>query len=80
MAGMTRTIHPQSNFFWKPLAEACPDMTFPPTDPTDPPLALIMIDPDMETHMFVFNEEGRKKLVEALTGGVIMPNGVVPLQ
>jgi hypothetical protein len=80
MAGMTRKIHPQSNFFWMPLVEAAADMHFPTVDPTDPPMALIMVDADLETHLYVFNEDGRKKLVEALTGGVILPNGAVPLQ
>jgi len=80
MAGITRTVHPQSNFFWRPLAEAAPDMNLQGGDPGNPPMALVFVDPDVETHVFVFGEDGRQALLKALTGGVIIPNGVVPIQ
>lgn len=80
MARMVRTIHPTSNFFWKPLTEIAPDLAIGQIDPADPPMGLLMLDADGTIDVYVFNEDGRKKLVEALTGGLILPNGAVPLQ
>jgi hypothetical protein len=82
MAGITRTVHPSSTFAWKPLDQMIPDMHFGPPPGSngdaahaDPPMGLAFIDPDGETHVFVFNEDGRKKLLEALTGGIVLPGG-----
>jgi hypothetical protein len=80
MAGITRTIHPVSNFVWAPLAKIAPDMQLSPApggnghSPDDPPQGLLFVDPDGETHIFVFGEEGRQKLLAALTGGIVLPN------
>jgi hypothetical protein len=80
LARMVRTIHPAASFFWRPLAEIAPDLQIAAIDPADPPMGLLMLDQDGSIEVYVFNEDGRKKLVEALTGGVILPNGAVPLQ
>jgi len=46
-------------------------------------MVLSLIDPDGERHMYVFDEAGRQRLLELLTGGVavapaprlVRPNG-----
>jgi hypothetical protein len=72
MAGFTRKLHPVSTFAWGKLRAFVPDMTFDTGADEDEPMALMLLDPDQEQHIFVFNEEGRQKLLAALTGGFVI--------
>ncbi len=79
MASLSRHIHLQTNFFWRPLSEIAPDMKvqLPPSEgngngePTVP-MALIFVDPDNETHVYVFDESDKQRLLTTLTGGVVI--------
>lgn len=81
MAGFRRTIHPVANFVWGRTADLFPDLQLQSSplangsggEPVDA-MALAFTDPqDGETHIYVFAEEGRKKLIAALTGGIVVP-------
>lgn len=80
MASVTRSVHPQSGVLWGPLAQIAPDVGIK-FDGDEEPMALAFVDPDNETHIFLFTEDGRKGLVKQLTGGIIVAgNGGVPVQ
>ena len=85
MAGLSRKVHPVANFVWKPASEVIPDLPLqlhpPDHDQANgngqgvEPMCLVFIDPqDGETHVYLFAEEGLKKLVETVTGGIIIPD------
>ncbi len=81
MASLKRYIHPQSKPIWKPLAEVAADISFqlPPTaagngDAKPVPMALAFVDPDQEMHVYIFDDEGRKALIQLLIGhGLVLP-------
>lgn len=85
MAGLTRKVHPVANFVWKKASEAIPDVQLQLQPPPElgqgngaalaEPMCLVFVDPqDGETHVYLFAEEGRKKLIETLTGGIVIPD------
>lgn len=80
MASLSRHVHPKSSSRWARLSEIVPDMKieFMPTSDNggevEEPMGLAFTDPDGETHVYVFSEEGRKDLVANLTGGVHLPD------
>jgi hypothetical protein len=76
MAGLKRTVHPQSNIVWAELKTLAPDIEIQIEGETEP-MALGMVDPDGETHVYVFSETGREALLRQLTGGIVVPKGVV---
>lgn len=82
MSGLRRTIHPQANFDWVPLADIAPDIAVMPKprvengEAPEQPYALVFTDADdKETHVYVFSESGRQNLVRTLTGGIVLPGG-----
>lgn len=77
MASIARHIHLRSDFRWEPIAKTVPDLTFTVEGMEEAPMALTFVDPDGETHVYAFGEDGRKKLISALTGGlVVASNGM----
>lgn len=86
MAAMARFIHPMSSIAWKPLSELAPDITIKHEQPVDATgnghkeepetsMGLAFIDPDGETHIYVFDTDGKQKLLAQLTGGIVIPGG-----
>ncbi len=81
MASLKRYVHPQSKPIWKPLAEVAADITFtlPPTDGSNGkeapvPMALAFVDPDQEMHVYIFDDDGRRALIQMLLGtGLVLP-------
>ncbi len=81
MAGITRKVHLVTGFEWGPIDKFAPDLGLRQEaddgggTPVEPP-ALCFRDPDGETHVYVFSDDGRKKLIAALTGGImVVPGG-----
>jgi len=79
MAAFKRYVHPVSKPVWRPLAEIAPDMHVqaPPTGQENghgraAPMALAFVDPDQEMHVYIFDDNDRKALVELLTGGIVL--------
>lgn len=78
MASFKRYVHPISKPIWQPLAQVAPDLKVqaPPEGQNGashaPPMALAFIDPDQEMHVYIFDDAGRKALVELLTGGIVL--------
>lgn len=82
MSGLRRTIHPQANFDWLPLAEVAPEIAVSPQpraengEAPERPYALVFTDADdREQHVYIFSAEGRQNLVRTLTGGIVLPGG-----
>ncbi len=81
MAAISVHIHPYSNIRWGKYADLAgdivriglPDAAVGNGAPPGEPLALAMTDPDGETHIYVFTEDGKQVLLRELTGGVIVP-------
>ena len=81
MASLKRYVHPASRPIWKPLSEVAPDiaMKLPPTagangDTAPVPMALAFVDPDQEMHVYIFDDDGRKALIQQLLGtGLVLP-------
>lgn len=80
MASIKRYVHPMAKPIWQPLKQLAPDINFqlPQTaesnGSTAPvPMALAFIDPDQEMHVYIFDDDGRKALIEQLTGGIVLP-------
>lgn len=77
MAGITRKVHMVSNVEWGPIDRFAADLGIrnQPENGGDPeqPKALCFADPDGETHVYIFNEDGRKALIRQLTGGLVVP-------
>lgn len=81
MASLKRYVHPVSKPIWKPLAEIAPDITLniPPTaglngDTAPIPMTLSFVDPDQEMHVYIFDDDGRKALIQLLLGtGLVLP-------
>ena len=81
MAGLSRTIHPASRHNFGPLATIAPDVSLRLPAAADgngggpeEPQALAFTDPDGETHVYLFDEAGKQRLVQTLTGGIIIPS------
>jgi hypothetical protein len=75
MAGITRKVHMQSNYAFDSIDSFAPYLGIrqpPDGNGGEPvaPKALAFTDPDGETHVYVFSEEGRQGLIRALTGGI----------
>lgn len=81
MATIKRFVHPQSSPSWNPLSEVAPDVKLRIQMPTGengkaPPelMALTFVDPDQEMHIYVFDDGGRKALIQLLLGtGLVLP-------
>ena len=81
MASLKRYVHPQSKPVWKPLAEVAADISFtvPQTAAENGasahvPMALAFVDPDQEMHDYIFDDDGRKALIQQLLGtGLVLP-------
>lgn len=81
MASLKRYVHPQSKPIWKPLAEVASDISFtmPPTaegngDKAPVAMALAFVDPDQEMHVYIFDDDGRRALIQLLLGtGLVLP-------
>lgn len=77
MAGLIRKVHMVSNIEWGPIDRFAPDLGIrtEPTNGGEPetPKALCFRDPDAETHVYIFSEEGRVALIRQLTGGLVVP-------
>lgn len=73
MASLVRAIHVQANIRWAKLNLVAPDvgLRFDGTD--EEPMALAFTDPDGETHIYVFTDEGKRALLAQLTGGLVVP-------
>ena len=76
MSGFTRKVHPVSNVVWKKLKQLAPDVQATGANGSEPeePMALAFVDPDLETHIYLFTEEGRVNLIRQLTGGLVVPS------
>lgn len=79
MASIKRFIHPMSKPMWQPLAQVAPDVNFTLPASTDGngadppvPMGLVFLDPDQEMNIYIFDETGRKALIEQLTG-IVLP-------
>lgn len=79
MAGITRRVHLVTNFEWKKFKHLVPDLTLTADtqngDEPEEPMALAFVDPDGETHIYLFTEVGRVNLIRKLTGGLVVPGG-----
>jgi hypothetical protein len=80
MAGITRTttLHPGAGHKFGRAGEVLPDFNIraqPAGNGEGPvePWILAFVDPDGETHAYVFDDAGKQNLVAALTGGVVLP-------
>jgi hypothetical protein len=78
MAGITRTIHPQSSVRYAPISQIAPDVQMranvtPENGAGEEVQALAFIDPDGETHIYPLSEEGKQALLKQLTGGIVVP-------
>lgn len=79
MAGIDVKLHPFANFAFKPLGELIGVVHVEAAGSGEnggqpqPPKGLAFTDPDGETHVYVFTEEGRANLVAMLTGGIVIP-------
>lgn len=80
MASIKRYVHPVAKPIWSPLKAVAPDLTLniQPTagengDSAPVPMALAFVDPDQEIHIYIFDDAGRKALVELLLGGIVLP-------
>ncbi len=81
MASLKRYVHPQSKPIWRPLSEVAADISFqlPPVaagngDTAPVPMALAFVDPDQEMHVYIFDDAGRKALIQLLLGtGLVLP-------
>lgn len=82
MAGFTRKVHMVSKFEYGSIDQVAPDLGIR-SQPDgnggggEAPKALWFTDPDGETHVFVFSDEGRQALIKKLTGGLVVPKGRV---
>jgi hypothetical protein len=81
MAGISRFVHPQSAIEYGRVDTIAADLRLrfqeTPTNGSDPgeeyePKALWFTDPDGETHVYPLDEMGRQKLLEKLTGGIVI--------
>lgn len=78
---LKRFIHPKWAAQWKPMHELAPDVevreliTNGNGAAPGTVMCLQLIHPDGETHIYPVSEEGRRALVELLTGGVILSPG-----
>jgi hypothetical protein len=76
VGGIVRTVHPKTSFTWKKLKQLAPDIQATSEDGSAPePFGLAFVDPDLETHIYVFTEDDKKRLISALTGGLVVPSG-----
>jgi hypothetical protein len=80
MAGLTRKVHLVSQFEYGSIDKVAPELGIRQQadgngDKQVAPDALWFTDPDGETHVFVFSEDGRKALIAKLTGGLVIPRG-----
>lgn len=80
MSGLRRTVHPKSDFSYKPLSEVAPDLVVAQRPPEgnggepEQPMALVFTDiDDQEQHVYVFSDKGRQNLIRELTGGIVLP-------
>lgn len=81
MTSVSRHVHVQSTMAFGSIDRIAPDLGLrfegeatngsPPEHVT--PNALWFTDPDGETHVYPLTEDGRKSLVQMLTGGVVLP-------
>lgn len=81
MAEIKSSVHVQFGFDFGPASRFVPPQTQISQKP-DPgggqpnePNALSFIDADGEIHVYVVSDETKRKLVEKLTGGIVMPDG-----
>ena len=75
---ITRVVHEKSAVVVGPAAEILPDLNYNAVDGNGEPVdmtALAFVDPDRETHVFLLDPDGRRKIAQALTRGVILPGG-----
>lgn len=73
MSSLRRSVHTATEVRWLPLEHAAPDL-LPSGEGSESLMALVLVDPDdKETHIYVFTEEGRRQLLEILTGGIVVP-------
>lgn len=79
MAGLTRKVHMVSTVDYGSIDKFAPDLGVRGEQPNggEPitPTALCFRDPDGETHVYVFSEEGWQALLKQLTGGLVIPGG-----
>lgn len=80
MAGFVRKVHMVSKFEYGSIDQVAPDLGIRQQGEGNgggqvAPKALWFTDPDGETNVFVFSEDGRQALVRKLTGGLVVPKG-----
>jgi hypothetical protein len=75
MAGANIRIHPEANIRWGNFKDLAGDLIQARSADDSEVFGLAMTDPDGETHVYIFSEEGRQNLMQQLTGGIVIPLG-----
>lgn len=78
MAGLEITFHPSADITWAPLAELIGVLKIQVKAAVDENgeraelelYGLAFTDPDGETHVYLFTDEGKRSLITQLTGGI----------
>lgn len=75
---LNRVVHVQHSFRVAPMRDLAPDVALAAQNAAGeieraemPGIAFT--DPDGEVHIYVLDDEGRGRLVQQLTGGIVMP-------
>lgn len=75
---LNRTVHLNTIHRFGTLREIAPDVQLGVLGPDGQPVdaadmkALVFVDEDGQADVFVLDEDGRQKLIEALTGGILV--------
>lgn len=67
------TLHPHASWKWGTVAEVAPEFSHIEFPPDLVVHALRIDDPDGESHVVLFSDEAKRKLISTAAGGVVLP-------